>query len=1061
MRGSEKIHQTIADTAIIIQLTANQTLWFQQEWSDFSKKISHHLQEGTLTTEHCLEIYNWLSYFHNSSESLQTACNTILELQNLKILSLSHNENYKLLQKDANEIRIFFDRKGKNLWALIKKIINTNIFFENYEGIPTAYFLDRTNSLKVFLDSLPRDQKFVILAPQSQHKPPKISPTSSSPIAYKLSSSPSFSSPLGSQTPPVRRNSKTAIDPDFAKQLLTEGLISAFEQDPLWKEQVENFKNRALLLINAKFILTPLLELVRYYANFKNYQNNLEKAYDILTPKACLVMSDLPPARIPQSVAREVGVLDSNGPLCFGEVVRDPNECELSRLDVCINNIIFRQMTIAPLKTDNLFKWHFLESLFGIPSIPMEFIDIDKIVYFKKSSNEKAKSASLITKTVIKEITNQFVTSPETRVKLTKSIRSLTQQKFEGKFLSNFFEAIESGRGSFEQLDTKSVGEQTLFCLLIQASLPASNLGLVEKNGKYSLQRLSIALKEEGEVSCLKPSFNVINVKQFDNLGYQIGERTEHGLLEKNIFYLLPSARKEIPKQVKESFLSNNILLVLSYWLKQLHNIEEGYFNKIIEAHQLNEIPDLYSTLNLMQAQTLGCVISFHPSTIEQLIRNFSIIKNELAKPHITYLEVLKAVRPQVFGCYNALIEKVSQEIEAIKPYLFFKNVAASLIEQLHHLFAQQKDLGSEPAHTLEELEMYKEQVKSCLAEFEENKGDAFIKIIRLLDPGSREFWCKKFKWAEERGTFQIETINKVWALLYDCDKPVTPETLKLTELKWADVPLLDGTVDPIASEFLGSTATVKYMVQSLITEADLSLVSSDRAIEIIATLIDLLPRSPTCHSSWIEVLSRKQFLALPLNVQDFYRHNHSEIDQIQKLALQAAQLQTFERSQKLIESLKGKLVSVKQPAEHFFRQLCTGSLERDSTQKDDTLFFDAILDLLLLPSYSPLALSSVESETPSIGLASHPSSREGIFDLRYRVGDHYILSCSEKWFYFYNSPQILSSHMRSALLSNALPLMLLQWLHTLNQLKPDIEFHPWFMEKLIEKYIHFSKIFY
>lgn len=1032
----------LAAYAETLQLMANQTVWFQREGKEFVAQIKGESNE--IDNQQILEkIYQWVEYFYSVPCRLSKACTEVKS--HLREGKDFIPKTLKYLEEVSKELISFFQKRGEILWKIMRNHIETQNLSENlrdipetYEKLPYDFFLKPNAIRSLFLDN---------------NHPKK-----------------------GKE----KENSRLSID--RLERLIGVKLVETCALPDQWQEKITDIKEKTMLLVNMKFIIDDLKNLVGYYKNFQNFcTRNLNELRDTFTPWAHLVMPGQQ-LSLSQHMASKICCMYSNGPFCF-EIDQEwgRSDDKLKPIsDTTIGKVTFSKKTINPMRVGEQVARYWLGTLFNIPSAPMVFIAVDNACFWEPPLEFKESAQSLYNRSGGKDkFMESFLRNSAKWKRQSKVDFCIGQDQFTGSLLSDWLKKIALCQGSFDQLDRYSVGMQILFSFLTQSSVSDSHLMLVENENKYSLQR--IALNQSGLNSFLHPSFEGAEA---DN---------KHALTERNILYLLPFANEEIPKEVKKDFASNDILLILSHWLTELNSLQEVYFDNLIKTYGLSKLPQTLEGMTeeekaeaqkeMTKAQAWGLNISARPETINQLINNFNIIRHKISKSKITYLEVFKALRPHVLQCYELLMEKAQKETEKAELKIFFEKVVPSLIEQLRQLCSLRKLSGEKPSYTDKELSVFEECAKECLKTIQKLEGNERISFKKLTkginDIVVKSFFQKKFTWAKESRIFEVDTIERVRNLLYDGENPIIYEDLiekdlQISPEKWAKIPTFDGQESQLIAEILESTYSVKEMVRELASVADISSKPLNTAIEILTLLSQLLPHPNAVHrESCQEILERAkaEFSEIPRPVQVFFRELVIQKNE-EKEDLQKAHFSQFKSGASLANSLFSEydqlrsaenlgdsvtawesqaLPHSEQVAGYFLRKFWAGSLGFISDE--DQMFFEAILDLFLLPKFSFKEVSSEIFKDPgSLGFASNPLGKEGPVKLRFMDGNHDVLPLSEKWIGLFRSRQTLSLQMRQTMLGHALPLLHLWWLSALKRSADNIRFHPWFIETLIEK---------
>lgn len=904
--------------------------------------------------------------------------------------------NFKFIPHTVKLLMDFFQKRGSVLWQLITSFFDDPSINLSYQDLEPDFFMDQQNPVKVLL-----------LSQDTQAKLP--------------------------------------AQPDQATEVLKK-LPEEFKLPEGWEKVIQDYQTQARLLIHAKFISNPLQAIVQHYENFEEtYLENLTEARDIFTPKVNLIMPEQS-LTIHQSMARRACCLDSNGPLCFGR----PQEGTAGSGKVAyLATPASFENTVETIKltqraggfTARVGEQHaryWLERLFNISSTPTVFIAFDNIYFYSQPENARHIVASGQLANIDENIYKRFLRHPEDWITVTRAHFAAAQANPLEESLEKFLGKVVSLQAHFDQLDSRSYGLQTLFSILTSSSASPDNFVLREKEGIYELVRT-------GHDSFLQPSF-------------EFTRDSKHSLIERNILYLFPSVGMPIPDSVRKAFSSNDILFILAYWLAKLRE-SQGYFDTIIETYNLKQ-PDKKID-SMSEAQAWGLMIEMRPGTISQLIEDFFCMKSLLGSSGITYLDVLKAIRPGVFNCYSDLLDRTREKTRKKETKIFFKLVPI-YIDQLRRIYAQLKVLG-EPVfdYSEEELRQFEEIAKAAL----ESKTASIEDLPSTLPQKVRSFFEEKYRWMVQKGIFAAETLFKAWEALVDIDNPILYEELQLPYRISAHIPSLDKTLPATREgQDFGSAQFFPAIEQELVENCNLLPKPLDEAIEILTLLTRQVPNPETFHNSWNAIVSWSQgeYLAAPSSLLAFFR-NHGLQTNTEREVLQDTQMTTYKYYAGHIDTIENSYLLIAQQhpeklASYLLRQLWLGPLNK--LQAKDRLFFDAVLDLLILPEDSAKEADiEIERELGSLGFASNPLSKEGPIERRIAVGDHYLLARNTKWVEMWASSQTLSAEMRKAMLSHPLPLLHLQWLSTLNNLKANIQFHPWFIKTLIDKSIELENL--
>jgi Leucine-rich repeat (LRR) protein len=1170
--------QSLTAHAEALQLAANQTIWYHGEWAGLVIEMWPKLTNKTMLCKDLLKLYEWVSCFHAEGIHLTTSYEDLKSTLQQSTAILPEGLDY--LDSLFYELTGFLHVRGSILWEIIRysNLVITaeeaRNLAENYDDLPSEFFLDNSNFIKKILQETDAYQKITILSPiRHDYSPLKIRPScSSSPmlranpssLRVQKSSLPStsqqvHSAPQTRSSSPIPLRTKEKIPTTSLEGRLQE----AFVQPVQWGENVTAFKEKILLLIHAKFIVDPLCNLLNYYDHFKiSYLRHHGIAYDILSPKALVDIPGQPLVRIPQTLGRQVCSLKSNGHLCF-----NLPECDFETtltFSGYIGNLIFKKRReLYPSETRNQILQFYFESLFGISSDPVLVCACSNVSFYAPKDSRQKPNPNFCFE--------NYITKPSAWG-IQQNLDFITiHKKHKGSLFSALLTQIADGQGFFkEQLDPSSIGRWTLFGFLTQEYASPENFELVQSGRKLSPKRV-------GAQAFLQPLF-------------MLREDKNHHFIGHNFFYLLPFMDEEIPQDVKMNFMSNNIFLYLATVLTQLTKTQRD-FDEFIQKYKLTEDDELKHDLDieakLSKADVLGLTLTAREETISELLRNFTIIKQQLTISGITYRQILRVLRPLESNCYEKILENARRKTQETP--IFFKNVMPSIIQKLRNVHEKMVELGEIPLYTMEELDLVeqasvlyhkkiaeyleaindlndkrvmanlrKENIERTQTDSERKisglreklssvesteKKDAEVsldqpkitKIVetsekidiiisiqeagsnshvlveedtkselqRLLEeeikkkhentrklasileelekidlslkdlhmqlspeflfkkfqhqvsPDAQTFLKNKYKWAEENHIFHASVVLKAWESMFDAEKPLIYENLinPKSSPDWSQVPMLtQNQLAPIYAQLVESNHPIECMVQDLIAHADISSFPLDMALELLDRLLTLNPCPQKYHESWREFpnKARKLFLGMPPHVRSFLHSLGLQPDE-EKRVLQNAHLEKFANYQGPVKIAMGSLeqdTTPEQFASRLFHQLWAESLELD--QEKDRLFFDGLLKLFSLP----LCGSQMCGSQISAGFAASPESKGGIFDLRYRVGDHYLLIDSPEWIKLFNSCDILPTNTRLALLSQPPHLLLLQWLDVLKQKVPGISFHAWYPKTVISKIV-------
>lgn len=828
---------------------------------------------------------------------------------------------------------------------------------------------------------------------------------------------------------------------------------------------------------HVKSILKSLEDLVQDYKKFKEmYLMNLHLSEDILNPWGYVVNLAGHHLRVRQSILRDVCCLDSNGPLSFG-VKQDRylhKRDMLTMYEKDRGEISLTQRWRHSTRIGEATAQCILATLFGLLSDPIDFNIFGSIGIYE-TSQEDFEALSNRMRNLRKDprlvwangyFNPSFVWSQKEKIYF-----SISQRRVTGNNLEDLIEKIFYDEGSIYQLNKDSLGMEILFGILTQSSATSRSYETVENNGTLNLNRIT-------HNSFLHPSFD----KQ---------EEKKHNLIEKNILYLFPQARKPIPEEVQRNFASHNVFLLLSYWLKKIQENQDNFDNIIKEYKGLREIdPLLDEEVNLKkqddeeikkitEGHAWGLRILFYPETIRNLTHNFSQIVSLFKRPNITYGKILKKLRPEVFHCYECLLNKAKKRMTPKeKKEIFLNKVISYFMPNLRKRCSEMEQYGDKPTYKDEDIKLLSQAAEQYLTEInEENNSSIEEWIGNIRHTLVKKFFLKTYNCPKMQEIFESRIMLTALRSLNSNDNPVIYENLinKVQQPDWSRIPILDGAYHPEISQMISPTHDVKSMAQDLANAVNIITdMPHHDAIEIIGCLLTANP-DLSCPPRWGNFFRRAAdtFLAFPPLVENlFYNwiaaqqtgHGNGEslndfMDPQQAL-LKNAQMQMFGSYGKSIEFVKEKYRqsdSTEKTAGYLLRRLWQGGKQ---LSPEGQLFFEAILDLLLSPKYSSSKVSHNISDDPgSSGFAAHSISQTEPIKLKLASGEHRVLPKNEKEISVLQPSAILSLEMRETLLSHNLTLLYLQWLASLNEMDRSIRFHPWFMKALIEKSTKIQKM--
>jgi|GEM_PF-2618602 len=1152
--------QSLTAYAEVLQLAANQTIWYEHEWTMLAQEMGGKLTQKTLCCEDLLKIYRYTSYFHAEGTHLATSYRDLKSI--LQKMTSLLPKDLVYLDSLFNELTSFLHVRGSALWDIIRYsnlIITTEEVRNlpgNYDDLPNDFFLNNANFIKKILSETDPSSKVTTINLGSSRQDPA-SLKSRSPHSLPMSPQLPSLSRVHKSSSLIRHSRSDSSLPIFprAKEKMPElsieeKLQKVFTQPSQWKEYVIDIKEKILLLIHANFIVDPLGQLLNSYDNFRlSYLRNHTEAFDILSPKAFLDIPGHPLIKIPQTRARKVCGLKSNGHLCFN--LPECDEETVLTFNNCIDDLVFKKRReLYPASTREQILQFWFEKLFALPSDPIRIGACGDVSFYTPKGNQKPN---------LNFYSEIYVTNPDAW-EIQQNLDFVTiHRKHKGGLLNTLLNQIAAGESSFkEQLDEIAIGVRILFGFSTKECASPENFGLVKNKRKFGVKRVS-------SNSFLQPLF-------------MVREDKNHHFIGHNIFYFLPYIDEKIPEGVKKIFIDEifpSLFLSLGTVLTHLTELQKN-FNEFILKYKLTEEDELKDMLEteakLSKADVLGLTLTARTETIQEFIQNSMIIEKQLSSSEITYRQIWRALRPVELDCYEQVFENARKKTQTTP--IFFTKVIFSLIERLRR--AHENMVGEAPPYTMEELDLfekaailYRQKIMARLKEIDtlndlkmsassqkENieiiqlNNEREISILRekllslddtkrtdieqvetikraellgenvdvtpipeaglLSNPSSTEapqreellkrlekeikkeeenklklhslleelekidqslkelytqlspevllkepldqvsqyahtFLKEKYKWAEKNHIFHANIVLKAWESLFDAEKPVIYEKLikSASSPDWAQVPVLtQNRLTTVYAQLVESDHPIESMVQDLIDHADISSLSPYAALELLDRLLALKPQPETYHKSWVQMveIARKEFLGMPPRVRSFLRILGLK-EEVELRILEAAQLKRYEICGQQIRNAASSLKKFSTPEQFayaFFHQLWQGSLE---LSPDNQLFLDGLIKLFSLP---------LHGTQTSAGFAINPESKGGIFDLRYKVGDHYLLIDTTDWIKLFQSSHILPTQIRLDILSN--PLWYIQYLDSLKQLYPDILSHPWYPKTIISK---------
>lgn len=583
----------------------------------------------------------------------------------------------------------------------------------------------------------------------------------------------------------------------------------------------------------------------------------------------------------------------------------------------------------------------------------------------------------------------------------------------------------------------------------------ASVLGLVlgarEKSIQELIQNFTIISQQ---LSLPDVTYNQI-FKELHPLEFncyqQILENARRKTQETPIFFtqVIPSVIQQLRKSLEEAEQLGETPFYSAQKLDLFEHTSSLYreeINKYLEA--IEELSTEKYTTNLTKED-----ISYQLEKISTLSEKLIALEESVEKETTT-----KAAREKEIAALRDATLKDEDKISRLQIEL--DGIVEAWEKNKHTILELRKQLERKPdleerlAGVSKRLDEINESLKELTSRLLPEK--LFQDFESKVSGEAQSFLQKKYGWAKENNIFHASVMLNAWAGMFDAEKLIIYETFVQSGSRadWTNVPVsTQHQLSTLYMNMVESNHPITKMVQDLIAHTDISSQPPNIALEILDRLLALDPNPTRYHKSWLTMVeeTKKQFLATPPNVLKFLRTAGLEPED-ERRVLQRAQLEQFGEYPRRIKDVTCKFSdSREKPVSHLLRQLWAGSLKLNP--ETDQVFFDAVLDLLLLPSAGKITpCLNIFDDPESIGFASSLSSKGGIFDLRYKVGDHYPLTQSEKWIILFNSSHLLPANIRLALSSHALPLLHLQWLKTLKTHYSDTRFHPWYIQTLIDK---------
>lgn len=798
-------------------------------------------------------------------------------------------------------------------------------------------------------------------------------------------------------------------------------LLQVFEQPEIQK--ISSLKKQMQPLRHVGLFVGSLKKLFRHYNDFKEmYLTNLESSEDISTPWANGVI-DKHEIRVRQSMARKALCLGSNGPLCFG-VARHINlDAKPPVLETSINNLRFITRNRLPISVREYIAWYWLEKLFGLPGDPLTFISLKDIPF---SANFPK---SLSCHDQIYQKTQEYYDASSTQRLSSKEGFAIVQRQSTDQSLAEFLIAVAKGQESLKQLDPPSVGMQFMFTLLTGSSASAANFRLIHKEKNlFELKRVN----RDFAIDPSRPGDSLLHPR-FYRYGNTDGSY-KHALLGGNIFCLFPNINQPISDTVKAFFRSNDILLIISYWLKELKA-----FDNYLEGNFIDAYGDALA----------GWVdFSTHPDMIRKFYQNFQRIVEELRAPTITYKEIFKILQPHEYQCYKAVVKQAKEKTQKNKARIFFNQAMPMILEDLSDLIEDMAEFGgtfSYDGETIgkEDLEGFEQTRLKIIEQIKEDQGKSCEDLIHgLPSERSQKFFCAQYAKMKERGIFDARTLLKAWKILQGSRKPVIYEDLIEEKLRvpWERVPIANGYIRPgLAQEGAKNiTSGISDMISQFIACANITSKSPTEAAEILLHFV-VLKRCPnTIHPSWKDWAKQytEEFLAVPIqDVQSFFQSVCSsnrityralfdnDIKKNQEYLLQASQMKQLEGYDEILTHLQKQGGNDSLGIAGLFEQLWLGTTPEESVSDQDRQFLSALCDWLHLR------------------VQLRPASR-----------DKGVLSDTEKWVKLFRRSKSLSPEMRRTAQSHHPTLLCLSWLAGLNQSGQPVSFPPGLIKGLLPK---------
>jgi hypothetical protein len=743
---------------------------------------------------------------------------------------------------------------------------------------------------------------------------------------------------------------------------LRKRLEKTFLQPKSWQKKIDTLKKYLRSLMRIQFVIKPLEMLSQHYKNFQVEcdPNIVPQKFTIVQMLSPWINGDIDGhlIRLPQPIAQTIlGFQTGDRSNVYNASAHSTDELTFTECDY---NFVVEM---------NVIYW--LRKLFNFTLKPVCFGAFE---YTPPQSNSFEAT---------KEPVRKYV---------------MIQKKSSNIPFAEFLSRVASGRGSFEQLDSQSVGINFIYSLLLGSAGFRTHFSLLPNGNQFDI-----------EISWgdFLPGDSYHNRKtrhKCDPMGIS------NSVID-DCFYFFPWVNQQIPDQVKETIQSHNIMYILLSLVKTF-----GVFGEYFKHHL---------TVDGGQ-ETLTNDYDYIADAIPHLIGNFQEISKLLTSKTVTYLDLIRVLQPVAFNTYTNAYMNAAKELEIEGSKFFFEAYLDIAIKEMSKILGGALELGLDIGFVQEDLVNFSNERVNVLEQMQlqSSKQPCLQWVKGILLDRNREFFSKQYERATSKGFFEARLLLRV------------KEMLRATREQEQSNPR-NGSDSPLQNRLLTDTRN------ALIQDADLTSLSENEAIEILSTLLDL-NRSKNSelyknkyHKSWQHWIdhSMRYFMALPHYVQLFvtqrYAYDHSprfEHKETQLTLLRSAQMNQFYSYKTVIDSVQRSDTPVEEQAIKLFETLLLGDMKL--TSDDDRMFAKAICDLLNLQH---------------LVFASSKASRNGPVELRVRVCDHYVLHVPRSLVEVFGSPYCLSYDLQKAFLSHNLPLFYLSWLLCLKKLDPSICFHPWF----------------